>query len=101
MRRHVTEINVEAMLPQELPVVRIKCHDTFLLQFALARRVLQIDMVTHDDRRRTSAVWGLPGEILTGRRPLRRQILLEGDPVALGASPLSPIARGCGNEQKQ
>src|SRR5688500_3912392 len=93
MRGNVTEVNIEAMFPHEFAGICVETHHTFLQRLALADRVLQVDAIAHDDGRWAPTVRSSPGEIVTGWRPLRRQVLLTRDPIACWSTPFGPIAR--------
>src|SRR6185369_2117272 len=91
---HVAQVDVEAMFPQEFAGVRVEAHDTFLQRLALARGVLKINVIAHDDWCGATTVRRPPGEVLTAGRPFDWQVLFSGDAVAIWSAPFGPITKG-------
>ena len=56
MRWYVAEINIEPMFPNQLAGVGVEAHHPLLFLFALARGVLEIEMIADNDGRRPAAV---------------------------------------------
>ena len=52
VRWHVALEDVEFVFPDDLPGVGVEGHDAFLEVGPLAGRVLDVDAIAHDDRRR-------------------------------------------------
>src|SRR5690349_9021001 len=94
MRRHVAQVDIEFVFPQQFSGVDIEAHDTFLLRRALAGGALQVNVITHDDWSGATTVRRSPREVLTCGRPFHWQVLFVGDPVASWTAPFVPIAEG-------
>src|ERR1043165_3802359 len=92
MWRHVAEVNVEAMFPQQLAGIGVKAHDALLLRLALARDGLQVNVIAHPGRRGASAVRNFPREVLAGWGPFLGQVLFIRDAVARWPAPVGPVA---------
>ncbi len=65
--RHVTREDVVLVLPEQLAGVGVEAHQAFLHELAFARRVLEVETIAKDHRSGSSAVRGLPREVLTRR----------------------------------
>src|SRR5215218_6593340 len=100
MWRHVAQVDVEAMLPEEFSGVGVKAHDAFLERLAFTGGVLKVNTISHDDRRRAATVWSSPCEVLTAGRPFDREVLFSGDAVAIWSAPFGPIAKGKNRQSK-
>ena len=75
--RHVAQVSIEAMLPQQLAGIGVEGHNPFLQRLALSGCILQVNAIAHHDGRRASTIRRFPGEILAGRRPFFRQIFFQ------------------------
>ena len=92
VRRHVALKDVELVFPDHLAGVGVERHDALLQLGAAAGRVLDVDAVAHDDRRRASAVRRAPQEILAVERPLLDQPRFGGAAVAIRPARFGPVA---------
>src|SRR6185437_12322483 len=92
MRRHVALIDVEPVLPQQFSRVSVETHHAFLLGFAFAGGVLQVEVIAKDHWRGAAAIGRLPSQVLARERPLLRQTLLARDGVTVRTAPVGPIA---------
>ena len=84
VRRHVALEHVELVFPDHLAGVGVERHHALLQVGAAARRVLHVDAIAHDDRRRAAAVGHAPQEVLAVQRPLVDEPGLARDAVAVG-----------------
>src|SRR5204863_252084 len=69
VRRHVTLEDVELVFPQDLAAVRVETHDALLEVLPPPGRVLQVDVISHHNRRGTAAEGHPPEEIRAIQRP--------------------------------
>ncbi len=63
MGGHIALKDVELVFPDDLARVGVERHDTFLQRRPATRRVLYVDAISHDDRRRSAAKRRAPQQI--------------------------------------
>ena len=93
MWRHVAKVNIQAMLPEKFSGVGVEAHQAFLQRLAFTGRILEIDSISHNDRRRATAIGRLPCKVVTTRGPLHGKIFFRGDTITCRSAPFGPIAR--------
>jgi hypothetical protein len=92
VRRRVALKHVELVFPDDLAGVRIERHHTLLQVRAAAGGILHVDPVADDDRGRAAAVGDAPQEVRAVERKRIDEPGFAGDPVAVRASHLRPVA---------
>src|SRR5688500_2451341 len=93
MWRYVALKEVELVFPDHPACVGIEGHYTFLQICSAARRILDVDPVTHHDGSRSSAMRNAPQKILAVQRPAVDETRFARDAVALRSSNLRPITQ--------
>src|SRR5438046_1758261 len=94
MRRNVTLKNVEFVFPDRAARVRVERHHALLQGVAPSRRVLTVNAMPHNDRRRAAAVRRLPQHVLTGDAPSIDQAGFARGPIPQRSADLRPISTG-------
>jgi len=92
VRRDVALKDVELVFPDRLAGVGIQAHDAFLEIGAASGRVLHVDAIAQDDRRRAAAVRHAPQKVLAVQRPLLGQSGFLRHAVTIRAAHLGPVA---------